>query len=304
MLHTNLAILACLELTALNRSWHEQLFLLLSRQSFRLRHVEIDPKGADEGEEAIHEEDANGLHRTLQKHWCHEVLKQDNNILRDHDHTKGHICAHFRGVKRRERPNRHLEQEGDDADEGDQADGRVDVRDNGDANKGKRDAELTDQEDCASADDLNQFDGENRAEKVEAVDHEDALASVDLATAIAKVVYEQDGRVRDDSVVPCQALEGHNQDGNPTGACVTIITAQSLCDRHLTFSFLFTACVLATPKGFLLSQVDVVDLLLVTFGVVHLFDDGFGLLLLSLLDIEPRWIVFDHDAEENDGNDE
>lgn len=85
------------------------------------------------------------------------------------------------------------------------------MSDNGDADKGKRNAELADQEDCASADDLNQFDGDNGAEQVEAVDQEDALASVDLATGIpAKVVSEQDGRVGDDRVVSCQALEGHN----------------------------------------------------------------------------------------------
>ena len=49
-------------------------------------------------------------------------------------------------------------------------------------------------------------------------------------------------------------------------------------------TILLTACVLVAPEGFLLSQIDVVDLLLVTFGVVHLLDDGLGLLLLSLLD--------------------
>ena len=85
------------------------------------------------------------------------------------------------------------------------------MRDNGDADKAKGNAELADQEDCASADDLNQFDGDNGAKQVEAVDQEDALASIDLATGIsAKVISEQDGRVCDDRVVPCQALEGHN----------------------------------------------------------------------------------------------
>lgn len=49
-------------------------------------------------------------------------------------------------------------------------------------------------------------------------------------------------------------------------------------------TILLTTFALVAPEGILLSQIDVVDLLLVTFGVVHLLDDGLGLLLLSLLD--------------------
>ena len=74
----------------------------------------------------------------------------------------------------------------------------------------------------------------------------------------------------------------------------------STAATFLVTAFFFLAC----AARILLCQIDVVDLLLVALGVVHLLDDGLGFLLPFLLDVESRWIVSDKCQEENYGGDE
>ena len=160
---------------------------------------------------------------------------------------------------------------------------------------------MTNEEDSSSTDLSDKSDGCDRSKHIEGLNDDDTLSSAQ--TLISKAIRQEHSGICSDGIVTSETLEGHDQDGSPTGTFIAIISQQSLLVANLSSFVDSTLSITAYTSCGLLGQKDVIDLLLVAFSDVNFLDYTFSRRLIALNDVVSRWIGANKDVKEDYGKD-